>query len=107
MYVYGGVRFAHAVTFLSEQSRAREAQRGLWGPPCRGDTERAVPSVGRAAPDEPGPPARACDPSYAGACVPRTSSDLDCPDTGQPVRVIGADRHRLDGDGDGWSCEDW
>ncbi|HEX2076919.1 MAG TPA: excalibur calcium-binding domain-containing protein [Longimicrobium sp.] len=31
--------------------------------------------------------------------------DLDCPDVGGPVRVTGADPHRLDRDGDGVGCE--
>lgn len=31
--------------------------------------------------------------------------DLDCPDVGHKVRVVGADPHRLDRDGDGWGCE--
>lgn len=84
VYVYGGVRFAHAVTFLREQSRARTAKRGLWGPPCRGDTERADPSVGRPAPDEPGSPAGACDrTTRAPACrAPRSTSTA--PTSGRP-----------------------
>lgn len=31
--------------------------------------------------------------------------DLDCPDVGHPVRVPGADPHRLDSDNDGVGCE--
>ncbi len=53
-----------------------------------------------------------CDPNYAGACVP-IASDVDC-SSGRgngpayvrgPVRVIGRDIYRLDGDGDGIGCE--
>ena len=53
-----------------------------------------------------------CDPKYAGACVP-IASDVDC-SSGRgngpayvrgPVRVIGRDIYRLDGDGDGIGCE--
>lgn len=34
-----------------------------------------------------------------------TGYDLDCPDVGHPVRVTGADPHRLDRDRDGVGCE--
>ena len=41
-------------------------------------------------------------------CTP-CSIDLDCADIRAlgiaPVRVIGSDPHRLDGDHDGWGCE--
>ncbi len=45
-----------------------------------------------------------CDPSYDGACVPVVQHDLDCSDIAGPVTVVGPDRHRLDGDGDGTAC---
>jgi hypothetical protein len=112
VYVYAGVRFAHADPFFRAQNRARRAGRGLWGAPCHGDTDRpdrrgaaAPPSVapgGSAGASGPG-----CDPNYSGACVPVTSGDLDCADVGAPVRVTGEDRHRLDGDGDGRGCESY
>ena len=94
VYVYGGVRFRYADPFFRAQHRARAAGLGLWGAPCFGRSDRCVVPAGRG-----------CDPNYAGACVPLTSSDLDCADVGGPVRVVGADRHRLDGDGDGRGCE--
>jgi hypothetical protein len=34
-----------------------------------------------------------------------SSGDLDCADIGGPVRVVGTDRHALDGDDDGVGCE--
>ena len=46
-----------------------------------------------------------CDPHYAGACVPLSSSDIDCDQVPGPVRVVGADPYHLDGDGDGRACE--
>lgn len=46
----------------------------------------------------------ACHSSYAGRCVP-VGPDLDCADIGGPVRVVGPDTYRLDGDGDGTGCE--
>lgn len=45
-----------------------------------------------------------CDPNYT-PCIPYVSYDLDCADIGFTVRVIGADRHRLDRDHDGYGCE--
>ncbi|MGD9570770.1 MAG: thermonuclease family protein [Thermoleophilia bacterium] len=47
VYVYGGVRFRHAVPFFRAQNRARRADAGLWGPPCHGDTEKPDPSARR------------------------------------------------------------
>lgn len=45
-----------------------------------------------------------CDPNYT-PCVPNVSYDLDCPDIGFGVQVIGSDPHRFDRDGDGYGCE--
>lgn len=46
-----------------------------------------------------------CDPNYT-PCVPNVSYDLDCPDIGFSVVVIGYDRHGFDGnDNDGYGCE--
>jgi micrococcal nuclease len=54
----------------------------------------------------PAPRAAGCDPSYPDVCIPPPPPDLDCadvPHTG--FRVVGADPHRFDGDGDGVGCE--
>lgn len=49
-----------------------------------------------------------CDPNYQG-CIPSYPPDLDCSDIKKrklaPVRVIGVDVHKLDGDGDGIGCD--
>lgn len=45
-----------------------------------------------------------CAPGYQ-PCVPPAPPDLDCGDLAGPIRVSGADPHRLDGDGDGIACE--
>jgi micrococcal nuclease len=45
-----------------------------------------------------------CDPNYT-PCVPLVSYDLNCPDIGFTVQVVGADIHGLDRDNDGWGCE--
>ena len=52
-----------------------------------------------------------CDPNYSG-CVP-IATDVDCaggPGNGPeyvegPIRVIGEDIYKMDGDGDGIACE--
>lgn len=51
--------------------------------------------------------AGACDPNYAGYCVPVVSYDLDCADIGHRVIVVGVDIHHFDGDHDGIGCESY
>ncbi len=45
-----------------------------------------------------------CDPNYSG-CVPDRGYDVNCPQVGHPVRVIGTDVDGLDADNDGIGCE--
>jgi micrococcal nuclease len=45
-----------------------------------------------------------CDPNYT-PCIPAYPPDLNCPDIGMTVQVIGADPHGLDRDKDGLGCE--
>jgi resuscitation-promoting factor RpfB len=47
-----------------------------------------------------------CDPNYS-PCIPYVSYDLNCPDVGMRVSVIGTDRHRLDADKDGTGCDSY
>ena len=47
-----------------------------------------------------------CDPNYS-PCIPNVSYDLNCPDIGHRVTVIGTDRHRLDADNDGTGCDSY
>jgi endonuclease YncB( thermonuclease family) len=47
-----------------------------------------------------------CDPNYT-PCVPNVSYDLDCPDIGFSVTVIGSDPHGFDREGDGRGCESY
>ena len=52
------------------------------------------------------PDASRCDPSYPGVCFPPPPPDLDCGDISlRRFRVVGADPHRFDVDGDGLGCE--
>ena len=114
-YFYGGDRGRHATRLLRAAEAARKARRGLWGASAGTvlDPERAIDTGrcgggGRSAPVPLVPPSGRCDPNYAG-CVPPYPPDLDCDDIRardlDPVRVIGSDPHRLDGDGDGSGCE--
>ena len=93
--------FTYREQFEDSEAQARGADRGLWGPPCDGDTDRPATTEAVTAAE---PPPGGCDPGYAGACVPPPPPDLDCADVDGPLRVVGADPHRLDGDGDGVAC---
>jgi endonuclease YncB( thermonuclease family) len=113
-YFYGGERGRHAGRLLRVALAARSAHRGLWGasPATAFDLVRQD-ETGRCgagtAPLPLVPPRNGCDPNYAGACVPPYPPDLDCAELRTrglaPVRVVGADPHRFDGDGDGLGCE--
>lgn len=67
-------------------------------------TKVAPPPRATPAPRQPTP--SNCDPNYS-PCVPNVSYDLDCPDIGFRVRVIGSDPHRFDREGDGVGCESY
>jgi micrococcal nuclease len=112
-YFYDGDRGKYAAELFADAKRAKAAKRGLWGacPRTVLDPYRAV-DTGTSGPPKKTPFASSgsCDPNYAGACVPPYPPDLDCPDLRAlglklPVRVVGSDPHRLDGDHDGWGCE--
>ena len=112
-YFYRGDRGRYSATLFDAARQAQSAKRGLWKacPGTRLDPDHAV-STGQSGPAATPPPPSSdqkCDPNYAGGCVPPYPPDLDCADIRAlgiaPVRVVGADPHRLDGDGDGWGCE--
>jgi endonuclease YncB( thermonuclease family) len=111
-YFYGGDLGRYSLRLLAEAKKARAAKRGLWRacPGTRLDPYRAVDTGVSGPPANTPPPDGKCDPNYAGACVPPYPPDLDCADLralglALPVRVIGSDPHRLDGDHDGLGCE--
>lgn len=108
-YVYAGVPFRFVRAFDAAEQRARTRRIGLWGPPCRGDIEQAVPrSASRPAPGPaPAAPTGNCDPNYSGACVPVYPPDVNCGDIRRPVTVVGTDVHGFDRDGDGAGCESY
>lgn len=67
----------------------------------------AVPPTAAPAPTAvPQQAASDCHPSYT-PCVPNPGYDLNCPDVGRAVQVIGPDVYRLDRDNDGRGCESY
>jgi endonuclease YncB( thermonuclease family) len=121
-YFYQGDRGKYASQLMAAASTAKAAQRGLWGASPRTllEPDHAVetgkcgpaptPLPPPAVPPPPPPPAPGhCDPNYSGGCVPPYPPDVDCADIRAlgiaPVKVIGSDPHRLDGDNDGYGCE--
>jgi micrococcal nuclease len=98
VYVYREA-FQRLAAYRNAESKARSAPAGAWKA-CGSTTIRPIlPSPPRAAGD--------CHPSYT-PCLP-VVGDLDCADVRAldvaPVRVLGSDPYRLDGDGDGLGCE--
>jgi micrococcal nuclease len=94
-YFFDGDRGRYASRLEAAARTAKTARRGLWAGCAKTTPVPLVP---------------ACDPNYAGACVPPSPPDLDCRELRAlgldlPVRVVGSDPHRLDGDGDGLGCE--
>jgi endonuclease YncB( thermonuclease family) len=109
-YFYRGERGRYSSALMRAALSAKGARRGLWKacPSTVLEPNRAV-TTGRSGPPATKPaPSGKCDPSYQ-PCVPPPPPDLDCADIRAlgigPVRVTGADPHRLDGDGDGLGCE--
>jgi endonuclease YncB( thermonuclease family) len=105
-YFYGGDRGKYASRLLAEAQRAKGAKRGLWNacPNTPLDPYRAVDTARSGSAGATTPSTGNCDPNYSG-CVPTVAYDLDCADISGPVRVIGVDIHRFDGDRDSWGCE--
>ncbi|MEO5574957.1 MAG: thermonuclease family protein [Gaiellaceae bacterium] len=97
VYVYHDP-FQRLPAYRTAESRAKSAAVGTWKA-CGSTTIRAVAPAP--------PPAANCHPSYS-PCLPIVS-DLDCADVRAlgvaPVRVVGSDPYRLDGDNDGFGCE--
>ena len=47
------------------------------------------------------------DPSYPDVCIPPYPPDLNCDDVDyNNFKVVGSDPHNLDGNNDGWACEE-
>jgi endonuclease YncB( thermonuclease family) len=111
VWFYDRERGKYATQLLTAAREARAAKRGIWGA-CNvvWDAYGAATALARG--NE--PPSTesgeagggACHPGYR-PCLP-VVSDLDCRDIAdsiKPIRVLGDDPYRLDGDGDGRGCE--
>ena len=110
-YFYRGDRGRHASALVIAATTAKATERGLWRA-CSGtrlDPNHAVDTRHSGPLTNDQPSSGKCDPNYSGGCVPLYPPDVDCADIRAlgiaPVRVIGKDVHRLDGDGDGLGCE--
>jgi endonuclease YncB( thermonuclease family) len=118
-YVYGGRPVSRHDAIAAAEREARDADRGLWGPPCDGNTTSvATVTAAEAAPPPSAPPASSPAPPPAfleppAGTVPPLSSSVyygDCGDARAvgvaPLRV-GEPGYRsgLDRDGDGVACE--
>jgi hypothetical protein len=99
VYVYRDA-FQRLSAYRNAEAAAKSASGGQW---------RACGAAATPPPPPPPPPASggACHPSYS-PCLPIVG-DLDCADIRAlgvaPVRVLGSDPYRLDGDNDGFGCE--
>jgi Staphylococcal nuclease homologue len=110
-YFYRSDRGRYAATLMRAAQRARASKLGLWKacPSTIIRPDQAI-ATGRSGPSaRTAPTTGKCNPNYAGGCVPPYPPDLDCADIRAlgiaPVRVVGSDPHRLDGDDDGLGCE--
>jgi endonuclease YncB( thermonuclease family) len=99
VYVYR-TSFLRLSAYRNAEAAAQSAARGQWSV-CGAPTALPAP------PTTPPPLSNNCHSAYS-PCLPIVA-DLDCPDIRAmgvaPVRVLGSDPYRLDGDNDGLGCE--
>ena len=98
VYVYRDP-FQRLSAYRSAGATAKEASAGQWKACAATPAPASAPA--------PAPAPGSCHASYS-PCLPIVS-DLDCADIRAmgvaPVRVLGSDPYRLDGDNDGLGCE--
>lgn len=107
-YVYGGRPVSRHDAIVAAEREARDAGRGLWGPPCNGLATPAdtVPAATQPRPFfEPAPPPSAAPPppsasAYYPNCAAARAAGAAPLRVGEPGYRSG-----LDGDGDGIACE--
>ncbi len=112
-YFYKGQRGKYSAQLLKAAQKAKAKKIGLWKmcpstklePLKPAKTGVTVVAPALASPSSVNP---TCDPNYQG-CIPPYPPDLDCSDIKKmglaPIRVIGTDVHKFDGDGDGIGCD--
>jgi endonuclease YncB( thermonuclease family) len=100
--------YANDLTYAANPPSGRECG-APYSPAPRTTRQAPPPAQERPAspPAQSGGGSSGCHPSYV-PCVPNSPRDLDCPDVGHQVRVVGPDEYRLDGsDNDGKGCESY
>jgi endonuclease YncB( thermonuclease family) len=112
-YFYKGEKGKYSKPLLKAAQNAQAKKLGLWKKCPATKLEPSKPattglvSVASAA-NKSATNSNNCDVNYQG-CIPPFPPDLDCTDIKRmglaPVRVIGIDLHKFDGDGDGIGCD--
>lgn len=112
-YFYQGEKGKYATQLLKAAENAKAKKLGLWKMCPNTKLEPLKPATTGPAllskvPTRTTSPNAKCDPNYQG-CIPPYPPDLDCTDIKgmglAPIRVIGTDVHKFDGDGDGIGCD--
>jgi len=110
-YFHKGEKGKYSAQLLKAAQNAKAKKLGLWklcpktklNPSKLADTG-PVPTTISSTPKS----NNKCDSNYQG-CIPQYPPDLDCTEIKKmglaPIRVIGVDVHRFDGDGDGIGCD--
>ena len=112
-YFYQGEKGKYSAQIFKAAQNAKAKKIGLWQkcPLTKLDPSKPAttgPAVAIPSPSISSTKSRGCDPNYEG-CVPPYPPDLDCTDIKRmglaPIRVIGIDVHKFDGDRDGIGCD--
>jgi endonuclease YncB( thermonuclease family) len=112
-YFYQGEKGKYAKQLLKAAQNAKAKKIGLCKkcPGTKLEPSKPATTGSAGAPKAVGAttsPDGKCDPNYQG-CIPPYPPDLDCTDIKRmglaPVRVVGIDVHKFDGDGDGIGCD--
>lgn len=112
-YFYNGEKGKYSAQLLKAAQKAKAKKVGLWKKCPGAQLDPSKPATTDSATETPieiAPQTTKsdCDPNYQG-CIPPYPPDLDCSDIKKmglaPIRVIGVDVHKFDGDGDGIGCD--
>jgi len=112
-YFYKGEKGKYSAQLLRAAQNAKAKKLGLWKMCPNTKLDPSKPANTGAAVLKPIPSTTKssnskCDRNYQG-CIPPFPPDLDCTDIKRmglaPIRVIGVDVHKFDGDGDGIGCD--
>ena len=110
-YFHKGEKGKYSAQLLKAAQNAKAKKLGLWKmcPSTKLDPSKLadtgpVPAKISSTPKS----NNKCDSNYQG-CIPQYPPDLDCSEIKKlglaPIRVIGVDVHKFDGDGDGIGCD--